>query len=428
MSAKGCLALVNLLEKDPAAGDEHELLEYIQTSLQFCSLWWTKPSTDQLAPVSPPWIFDLVRLDHLLYKRSTSTYDVYRSSHHTCKFFGAATISLSREVFMAEKVPTFATDKLYHASSTINILLDHWLQVEYENLSRHEIVGSVYHYLVPAGIRTLLRLRFFYHDRNCGWDGSLYMAIHLATAGIWAGRSLARRWLSTPHGIGTYLKLNDLENPMPIQLGAIWQALDNYFELIRYNKQGPCAECSKPAAYNCSRCTTVFYCTTKCQRRHWTNHRLECALHQEIRALHIASLGPYHRFIKYLKFYRTTIGGDPSRPGLLVLIFSNKVMGKRLQLNPSLKYVGPAQPSTATNISSCKCGKCLYDVVLDGINVCASVYQVSWAVPSLENIFERYEHLYRWHKDRGSECGLLILVQEQDDINGVNWMVYYIQK
>ena len=45
------------------------------------------------------------------------------------------------------------------------------------------------------------------------------------------------------------------------------------------NSRDTCASCGAVAAYHCSRCTQVKYCSKECQRAHWKAHRPSCATH-----------------------------------------------------------------------------------------------------------------------------------------------------
>jgi len=38
----------------------------------------------------------------------------------------------------------------------------------------------------------------------------------------------------------------------------------------------PCTVCNKIATKRCSRCHGAYYCSTECQRRDWSNHKLHC--------------------------------------------------------------------------------------------------------------------------------------------------------
>ena len=54
-----------------------------------------------------------------------------------------------------------------------------------------------------------------------------------------------------------------------------------------------CANCTKPAPNRCSACQKVAYCSAKCQKSHWKNHKSQCCPYKLVRDQDKPQLGRF---------------------------------------------------------------------------------------------------------------------------------------
>ena len=93
----------------------------------------------------------------------------------------------------------------------------------------------------------------------------------------WTGMSPARiRTLLRDDGFivsekrAKALKAESLRSRVEVETGSVGSQPST-------TSRDTCASCGAIAAFHCSRCTQVKYCSKDCQRAHWKKHRPACA-------------------------------------------------------------------------------------------------------------------------------------------------------
>lgn len=427
LSAQGCQDLLHYINNNLQLFDlEYWNLVsiYINDALDNSTLWW-HPKDHR------PWLFDLIKIEHLVAMHHPSTHTtIHRIASHTSRFFANASVSLYRD-FLANphKINALkAINLIGNASMTVDCLFLCWLNYPHVGLTRDEIMSSMYLYLVPQGLRTLIHLCCWVHNASNKdiTDSTHLMAVMVATTSLWTGPTFASRWTQSPNGLGQYMAQNKLVTYGLIspEAAKIWTHLEDFLHFSSHARQAPCTICNKMTPNYCRRCTINYYCDINCQRKHWPLHRHECAVHAQVRAQHLFATTSYRRFFRYLQFYRSTIQFEPTKQVTVVGFTHVPECVIRLHFNPRVYRIAAKPVSTAKMYCCWRCEEHLFG---DSIRACARNLSVAHVSPDISGIFRKLDRLMKLEVEKdGSVHSIPLLIQYQLESGGYNWGVYVV--